>query len=228
MNVVTAEPVAEVPRYTVAEEWANGLIHGVGAVLSIVGLIMMVSQGSRLGNPRTVLACAIFGAALTLMFSASTLYHAIAHAQTKRILRRVDHIAIFLLIAGTYTPFTLLVLGGGAWGWGLFAGIWLLAAAGTVTEFTALGQRRWIAALIYIGMGWVGIFAFAPLKAHLPMAGLKLVLAGGITYTAGVPFYLWRRLPYHHAIWHLFVLGGGVLHFLAVLLYVVPAAGSAA
>lgn len=228
MTATTAESPPESPRYTVAEEWANGLIHGIGAVLSIVGLILMVGRGARLGNPRAVLACAIFGAALILMFSASTLYHAVAHVQTKRILRRVDHIAIFLLIAGTYTPFTLLVLGGGAWGRGLFAGIWLLAAAGTVTEFTSLGQRRWVAALIYIGMGWIGVFAFAPLKAHLPMDGVWLVLAGGLTYTVGVPFYLWRRLPYHHAIWHCFVLGGAVLHFLAVLLYVVPAAALAA
>jgi hemolysin III len=219
---------SDAPRYTVGEEWANGLIHGIGAVLSVIGLCMMVAQGERLGNARAVFACTVFGVALILMYSASTLYHAIAHVQSKRILRRVDHIAIFLLIAGTYTPFTLLVLGDTPWGRGLSIGVWLLAAAGVIAEFTALSRHRWVAALVYIGMGWIGIFAFAPLKAHLAMEGVWLVLFGGITYTIGVPFYLWRRLPYHHAIWHLFVLGGSVQHFLAVLLYVVPGAGKGA
>ena len=219
----TAEALV-VPRYSVGEEWANGLIHGIGAVLSFVWLILMFTYGNRLGSERIVFSCAVFGAALITLYLASTLYHAIPHVPSKALLRRIDHIAIFLLIAGTYTPFILLVLGYASWGPSLFAGVWLLALAGIVTEFTPLSERRWIAALIYIGIGWLGLLVFAPMKAHLAVGGVRLLMAGGITYTVGVPFYLWRRLPYHHAIWHLFVLGGSALHFFAVLLYVMPGA----
>ena len=225
---MSAVEAVAVPRYSVSEEWANGLIHGIGAVLSVVGLILMVIYGHRLGSERIVFSCAVFGATLIALYLASTLYHAIPHAPSKALLRRMDHIAIFLLIAGTYTPFILLVLGYASWGPSLFIGVWLLALAGIVTEFTPLSKRRWVAALLYVGIGWLGLFVFSPMKAHLAVGGVRLLLAGGLTYTVGVPFYLWRRLPYHHAIWHLFVLGGSALHFFAVLLYVMPGAAAVA
>jgi hemolysin III len=133
----------------------------------------------------------------------------------------LDHIAIFLLIAGTYTPFTLIALRG-TWGWSLFGIVWSLALLGSALELGVLKRYRRFAVLLYIAMGWVGIIAFRPLLAHLQTGGMVLLLGGGAAYTLGVPFYLWRRLPYHHSVWHFFVLAGSVLQFLAVLLYVVP------
>jgi hemolysin III len=139
----------------------------------------------------------------------------------KRVLRTFDHIAIFLLIAGTYTPFTLIALPG-AWGWGLFCAIWALALMGSALELGLLKRYRRLAVLMYVAMGWVGLIAFKPLSEHLQFGGMVLLIAGGVTYTLGVPFYLWRKLPYHHTVWHFFVLAGSVLHYLAVLLYVIP------
>ncbi len=155
-----------------------------------------------------------------MLYSASTLYHAVPHPKAKRVLRMLDHIGIFLLIAGTYTPFTLIALRG-AWGWSLFGVVWTLAAIGIVLELRQIRRRGWLVAL-YVGMGWVGVAAVGPLLASLSSTGLWLLLGGGVSYTLGVPFYLWHRLPYNHAIWHLFVLGGSVLHFFAVLFYVLP------
>ena len=209
------------------DELAASLIHGLGIALSITGLVILTVITARSGPPRAVIAASVFGASLVLLYTASTLYHSIHQPGARRALRRFDHIAIYLLIAGTYTPFTLLALHGG-WRWGLFAAIWTLAAVGIALEYTALGQRRWLAALVYVGMGWIGLLAYGPLHAALASGGLALVLAGGVAYTLGVPFYLWRRLPYHHTVWHLFVLAGSTLHFLAVLLYVLPLAAPGA
>ena len=203
------------------DERVSMLIHALGIALSIAGLVLLIVTAAGIGRVRALLAVVVFGSALVLLYSASTLYHAVRGVDAKRRLRRLDHIAIYLLIAGTYTPFTLLALRG-AWGWSLFAAIWALAAFGSTLEFSSWGQRRWLAALVYVGMGWIGVFAFAPLHAVLAGGGLTLVLAGGVAYTLGVPFYLWRRLPFHHSVWHVFVLAGSVLQFLAVLLYVLP------
>ncbi len=205
------------------DELAASLIHGLGIALSLAGLVILIAITVRSGPPRAVIAASMFGASRVLLYTASTRYHSIHRPGARRALRRFDHIAIYLLIAGTYTPFTLLALHGG-WRWGLFATIWALAAAGIALEFTTLGRRRWLAALVYVGMGWTGLLAFGPLHAALAGGGVALVLAGGIAYTLGVPFYLWRRLPYHHTVWHLFVLAGSTLHFLAVVLYVLPLA----
>jgi hemolysin III len=205
------------------DEFAASLIHGLGIALSLAGLVILIVITVHSGPPRAVIAASMFGASLVLLYTASTLYHSIHRPDARRVLRRFDHIAIYLLIAGTYTPFTLLALRGG-WRWWLFATIWALAAAGIALEFTTLGRRRWLAALVYVGMGWIGLLAFGPLHTALAGGGVALVLAGGIAYTLGVPFYLWRRLPYHHTVWHLFVLAGSTLHFLAVVLYVLPLA----
>jgi len=218
-----APSVVRPPRYRFGDELASTLIHGIGILLSIAGLATLVAFAALRGDARAVVACAVFGTTLILLYTASTLYHAIPGELPRRVLRTLDHIAIFLLIAGTYTPFTLIALPG-AWGWGLFATIWTLALAGSALELGLLRriQTRWLAVSIYVAMGWVALVAFEPLRTHLAPVGLVLLIAGGATYTLGVPFYLCRRLPFHHAVWHGFVLAGSVLHYLAVLLYVIP------
>jgi len=218
-----AHPAVGVPRYRFGDELASALIHAAGILLSIAGLVVLVAFAAMRGDARAVLACAVFGSTLILLYTASTLYHALPGELPRRVLRTLDHIAIFLLIAGTYTPFTLIVLPG-AWGWGLFGIIWALAVAGGALELGLLRRlrTRWLAVAIYVAMGWVALVAFEPLHAHLAPDGLALLIAGGVTYTLGVPFYLCRRLPFHHAVWHGFVLAGSVLHYLAVLLYVIP------
>ncbi|WP_266157365.1 PAQR family membrane homeostasis protein TrhA [Dyella silvatica] len=212
---------ATVPSYAFGDELASSIIHGIGILLSIAGLVWLVALSSMLGDARAVVASAVFGSTLILLYTASTLYHSIPGVAAKKLLRTFDHIAIFLLIAGTYTPFTLIALPG-VWGWSLFSAVWLLAVLGSALELGWLKRYRKFAVLLYIAMGWVGMVAFKPLSAHLQTGGMVLLIAGGLTYTLGVPFYLWRRLPYHHAVWHFFVLAGSVLHYLAVLLYVIP------
>lgn len=217
---MSANPAC-LPRYEPAEEIASSVIHGIGVVLSIGGLALLVAWAALHGGAREVVVASVFGSALVLLYTASTLYHSIPVAAARRVLRTLDHMAIFLLIAGTYTPFTLLVLPPW-WGWSLFALIWALAIGGSAMELGLLHSRRWLAVCLYVAMGWTAIVAIVPLQAHLRWGGLVLLLAGGVAYTLGVPFYLQRRLPYSHAIWHAFVLAGSVLHFLAVLLYVLP------
>jgi hemolysin III len=212
---------ALIPRYSFGDELASSVIHGVGIVLSIAGLATLVAFAALHGNALTVVACAVFGTSLVLLYTASTLYHSISVAAAKPTLRALDHIAIYVLIAGTYTPFTLIVLPG-AWGWSLFMAVWMLALAGSVLELGLFKRYHKLAVLLYVGMGWIGMVAFEPLSKHLQTGGMLLLIGGGAAYTLGVPFYLWRRLPYHHALWHVFVLAGSVLHFLAVLLYVIP------
>jgi hemolysin III len=209
------------PRYAFGDELASSVIHGIGIVLSIAGLATLVAFSARYGDVRAVVASAVFGTTLILLYTASTLYHSIPGAGAKRVLRTLDHIAIFLLIAGTYTPFTLMALPG-AWGWSLFGTIWALACMGSALELGLLKRYRKFAVLLYVAMGWVGLIAFKPLMASLQVGGLALLIGGGVAYTLGVPFYLARKMPYHHTIWHVFVLAGSVLHYLAVLLYVLP------
>ncbi|HNR91085.1 MAG TPA: hemolysin III family protein [Dokdonella sp.] len=208
------------PRYALAEEIASSLTHGLGIVLSIAGLATLVAFAALADDGWALAAGIVYGTTLILLFTASTLYHSIPHAGAKPVLRFLDHAAIFLLIAGTYTPFTLVTLRG-PWGYALFAIVWTLAALGIALELKRVRNRLVMVAL-YLAMGWVGIIAIGPLLEKLPAGGLWLLFGGGVCYTLGVPFYLWRRLPYNHALWHVFVLAGSVLQFLAVLLYVMP------
>src|ERR1700744_3300666 len=214
------------PRYAFGDELASSVIHGIGILLSIAGLVTLVTFASLYGDTRAVVASAVFGTTLILCYTASTLYHAIPGVLAKRVLRTLDHIAIFLLIAGTYTPFTLIALPG-AWGWSLFGTVWGLACLGSALELGLLKRYRKFAVLLYVAMGWVGLVAFKPLMASLQVGGLALLIGGGVAYTLGVPFYLARKMPYHHTVWHMFVLAGSVLHYLAVLLYVLPDHASA-
>lgn len=209
-----------------SDERISSITHGVGSALSIAGLAWLVTAAATHAGARAVVASAVFGSTLILLYTASTLYHALQSARARHMLRLLDHVAIFLLIAGTYTPFTLLALPG-AWGWSLFAAIWALALAGSALELGWMERYHRFAVLLYVAMGWVGLVAIVPLSHYLELGGLVLLLAGGVTYTLGVPFYLCRRMPYHHTLWHLFVLAGSVLHFFAVLLYVLPQAPAA-
>lgn len=220
---MTAATNALAPRYAHGDELASSVIHGIGILLSMAGLATLVTFSAMHGSIRAITASAVYGSSLVLLYTASTLYHSVRDELARQRFRTLDHIAIYLLIAGTYTPFTLVALPG-AWGWSLFGAIWVLAFLGSALELGWLRRYRGFAVLLYVAMGWVGMIAFKPLLAHLQMGGMVLLLAGGAAYTLGVPFYMWRKLPYHHAIWHGFVLAGSVLHFFAVLLYVLPEA----
>jgi hemolysin III len=208
-------------RYTPGEELANSLTHGVGLLLAIAGLsgLMFVA-----GGVRETATCLVYGVTLILVYATSTLYHGVRLPQAKQLLRTLDHIAIFLLIAGTYTPFMLIALRG-AWGWSLFGTVWVLAMLGALFELSRWRHARGVRVALYIAIGWVGLVAIKPLVAALPVPGLWLLFGGGVSYTFGVLFYVWRSLRYHHAVWHLFVLGGSVLQYFAVLFYVLPARG---
>jgi hemolysin III len=211
----------ETSHYTVGEEIANSITHGVGALLSIVGLAVLVGFASLHGNAWHITSCSIFGTTMILLYVASTLYHSIPLANIKGILRQIDHSAIYLLIAGTYTPFMLVNLRG-PWGWSLFGVIWGIALLGIILKATSFGRRQGISLGLYLAMSWIVVIAFKPMVAALDKGGLELLLLGGLTYTAGVVFYAWEKLPYSHAIWHLFVMAGSCLHFFAILFYVIP------
>jgi hemolysin III len=207
--------------YSAREEIAHSAIHGLGIALSVAGLIALVATALHTGDSGTVAASVVYGITLFLLYLASTLYHSIPYPRAKRILRMLDHSAIYLLIAGTYTPFTLISLRG-PWGFTLFGLIWGLAILGITLKVAAMGRFRSLSLVLYIGMGWLALVALNPLVAAIGRGGLVLLTLGGIAYTSGVVFYVWHRLPYHHAVWHAFVLAGSVLHFFAIFLYVVP------
>ena len=209
------------PRYTLREEIASSITHGVGILLAIVGLAVLVTFAARYGDAWHVVSCSVFGAALILCFTTSTLYHSVQIERLKHRLRALDHAAIFVLIAGTYTPFMLVNLRG-PWGWSLFAVIWTLTFAGIALRLLLKGRLHGLIVSIYIAMGWVVVVAVEPMLERVGTGGLALLAAGGLVYTAGVIFYKWRSLPYNHAIWHGFVLAGAALHFFAVLFYVIP------
>lgn len=214
-------PKTFVPRklinehYTLGEEIANGITHGIGAALSIAGLAVLVALAAVYGTVWHIVSFSIFGASLIILYMASTLYHSIQVPQARPVLRIIDHSAIFLLIAGTYTPFLLTALRG-SWGWWLFGIVWGIAVLGILFKVFFIGRWEVLSTLAYIGMGWLCVFALKRLVMVVPPAGVIWLIAGGIVYTVGVLFYATRRIPYSHAIWHLFVLGGSICHFFAV------------
>jgi hemolysin III len=212
---------SETQRYSHKEEIANSITHGIGILFGIGGLGILVIFSRLHGTAWHIVSCTVFSITLILLYTTSTLYHSIQLPRMKTILRRLDHSAIFLLIAGTYTPFTLVNLRG-PWGWSLFGIVWGLAVLGIIFELFLLGKWPILSVSLYIAMGWVVVIAIKPLIQVLAPGGLILMFSGGVAYTAGTGFYLWRSLPYHHAVWHLFVLTGSMLHFFAVLFYVIP------
>lgn len=202
-------------RYPPREELANTVTHGLGAVASLIAGIALIVIAAMGGDPWRIIAAAVFSVAMVLLYTASTVYHGAPGGPAKRRLEIADHCAIFILIAGTYTPFTLVSLRG-PWGWSLFAVIWSLAAAGVALKLIFATRFALASTLIYIAMGWLVVVAVGPMMSALPLSTLLLLAAGGVTYTAGTLFYHNRRLPYAHAIWHLFVIAGSALHYAAV------------
>ena len=206
------------PTLSAGEEIANSISHGLGLILAIIALPILVVSAMRVGSTHFMVGASVFGATMVLLYLASTLYHSIAHEQTKRLCRLFDHSAIFLLIAGTYTPFTLGVLRG-AWGWTLLVIIWALAITGIVVKALPRTRHSWISMVLYLVMGWLAVVAIKPIFQLVPMPGILLIFAGGVAYTSGLAFFAARRLRYSHFIWHLFVIAGTAFHFFAVLWY---------
>jgi hemolysin III len=205
-----------------AEERANTITHGIGAVLSLIGGSSLIIFAARSGDAWRVVSAAVFGTALLLLYSASTVYHAVQQGQAKARLEILDHAAIYLLIAGTYTPFTLVDLRG-PWGWSLFGVIWGLALLGVIAKLFLTGRFSRLSTLTYVAMGWLVVVALVPALRALPTSALVWLVAGGLLYTAGTFFFHCDRLPYAHAIWHLFVLAGSACHMAAVTTQVLPA-----
>lgn len=215
------------------EELANAVTHGLGAALAVAALVLMIVFASLRGSARHIVGVTIFGSTMVLLYVMSTLYHSFQSRRVKLVFRVLDHASIFLLIAGTYTPFCLATLKG-AWGWTLFGLIWGLAAVGITLKSILLsmaghlaGKRLWeaVSLAIYLLMGWLIVIAIVPLYRALPLGGLYWLFGGGLCYTLGAIFYAWQRLPYHHAFWHMAVVAGTGCHFACVLIYVIPGKG---
>ena len=207
-------------RYTTGEELVNAISHGLGAILAVAGTTLMVGASAAQMDGYKLAASIIYGASLMLLYLMSTLYHAIRSVRVKEVLRVFDHCSIFLLIAGTYTPYTLVTLRGGV-GWGLFAFIWAAAVLGIVLNVISIERFKVFSMICYVGMGWSIMVTVKPLTQALPGPGLWLLVWGGVAYTVGILFYLLHRVRYFHGIWHLFVLAGSVLHFLSIYQYVI-------
>lgn len=204
------------------EEIANCVTHGVGLALSVAGLVALVVVAWVYGGVWQIVSGSVYGVSLVTLYAASTFYHGTRRSRAKRLLQVVDHCCIYLLIAGTYTPFTLVTLRGG-WGWTLFGLVWGLALAGIIFRVTFGNRYRPVAVASYVLLGWLCVIAAKPILATVPTGALIWLVAGGVAYTSGVAFFASERIRHGHAIWHLFVLGGSICHFFAVVLYVLPA-----
>ena len=200
------------------EEVANSISHGLGLVLAIVAAPILVLAAVRAGNVPFIVGVSVFGGTMVLLYLASTLYHSLTHEAAKNICRMFDHTAIFLLIAGTYTPFSLGVLRG-PWGWSMLAVVWTLAIVGITLKINKRTRHSRISIVLYVIMGWLAVVAVKPIVMLIPVPGILLILAGGIAYTGGLAFFASERIRYNHFIWHLFVIAGTTCHFFAVLWY---------
>ena len=210
-------------HYHLGDILANAITHGIGALLAIIGAVALIAASTR-GTARLVVSCSIFSATLVLVYLCSTLYHSLVRTRARHVFHILDHSAIYLLIAGTYTPFTLITLRGPL-GWTIFGIEWGLAVAGVVFKSFAVGRFEVASALVYLAQGWFVVVAAVPLVHALGWRGLIWLGAGGGAYTLGIVFFALDRLRYFHALWHLFVLAGSIAHYFAILLYVVPARG---
>lgn len=206
--------------YSSMEELFNALTHGFGTAVAIAGLVLMIVFSVRAGDGWRLASSIVYGTTMIILYLMSTLYHAISLPGPKRVLRVLDHCSIYLLIAGTYTPFTLVVLRGQL-GWWLFAGVWTLTALGIILNAIDIHKFKWVSMALYLAMGWCILFAWKPIRAALPLQALILLLCGGLAYTGGVVFYTLKSKMYMHGVWHLFVLLGSVLHYLCILLYII-------
>lgn len=207
------------PGSSPAEELASAATHGLGAVLAVAGLIVLVVASASNGDPWQIVGLSIYGLTLVLLYVASTLYHLVSSPRTKGWLRLLDHASIFLLIAGTYTPVTLVTLRG-AWGWTLFGLVWAMAVGGIISKLFLIHRFAVLSVVFYLGMGWLVLVAIEPLLRLAPPGFVTWLLAGGAAYTLGIVAYSLRRVRFHHAVWHLFVLAGSACHFVGLLVYI--------
>lgn len=200
------------------EEIANSISHGLALVLALVAVPVLLLSAMRAGDVRFLIGVSVFGATMVLLYLASTLYHSTTHEAAKQLFRLFDHTAIFLLIAGTYTPFALGVLRG-PWGWSMLAAVWTLAIVGITLKIIARTRHSGISIVLYVLMGWLAVVATKPILELIPVPGILLILAGGLAYTGGLAFFAAHRIRYNHFIWHLFVIAGTICHYFAVLWY---------
>jgi hemolysin III len=203
-------------KYSLIEEIAHSVSHGIGVILGIIGLVVMLWLSFEYGDVWHVVSVSIYGFSVILLYSASTLYHALTNVKAKRFFQLMDHAAIFVLIAGTYTPFLLVNLRG-PWGWTLFVIIWSIAIGGVMLETMKKERIKWLSLTLYLGLGWMALVAMKPMLELVNTTGLLLLLAGGLLYSFGVIFYVRKQMVFHHAIWHVFVLAASVAHFFAVI-----------
>jgi hemolysin III len=213
--------MTEKMRNEIREEIANSITHGVGLGLSIIGLVVLLIFACLQGSTLHIVSCSLYGVTLVALYTASTLYHSFRSPRLKHIFQIVDHCSIYLLIAGTYTPFTLVMLRGG-WGWSLFGLVWSLSFCGVVFKLFCINRFKILSTIVYVLMGWLAIIAIKPIFMMVPLGCILLLFTGGLFYTIGVVFFAWERLPYNHAIWHVFVVAGSIFHFLAIIFYVIP------
>jgi len=213
--------MADTHTYSRREEVANAVTHGFGALLSVAALVLLVVFAALKGTAAHIVSFTIYGSAMLLLYSASTLVHSFPEGKLKRLFEVMDHSCIYVFIAGTYTPILFHIVQG-ALGWTLFGIVWGIALLGIVFKSFFVTKFLYTSTLLYIAMGWIIVFAWGPLVDRLAPGGLALLITGGALYTAGTIFYVWRSFPYHHAVWHLFVLAGSTLHFFAILFYVLP------
>ncbi len=223
MSLKAEKTIGQVPKrsYTMGEEIVHSVTHGIGTCLSIVGLILLVDLAIKYGDVIQIVSFSIYGGTLIILYLASTLYHGFQHARVKRIFRVIDHSSVYLLIAGSYTPFLLVGLQG-TWGWILLAVIWGAAIAGIGFKVLFLERFNNLSTWTYLLMGWASVVMIKDLFEKIPLGGIIWLALGGAAYSGGVIFYRMKKTPYMHAIWHFFVLGGSICHFLAVLLYLAP------
>ena len=208
-------------EYRLGDILANAITHGVGAAFALAGAVYLIAASAR-GSAWLIVSCSIYAATLFLIYLCSTLYHSLVRTRARHVFHVLDHSAIYLLIAGTYTPFMLVSMRGAA-GWTLLAVVWTLAIAGVVFKSLALGRFPAASATVYLLMGWCVVFAIRPLLHAISWHGMMWLAAGGVAYTLGVVFFANDRLHFFHALWHVFVLAGSTAHYFAVLLYVIPA-----
>lgn len=208
-------------RKLLIEEIANSFTHGIGLVLSLAGLAVLLFLAWNKGDKLQVIGCSIYGATLVMVYAASTLYHGVQNPRIKHIFRLFDHTAIYLVIAGTYTPFTLINLRG-FWGWTLLALVWTLSLFGIAFKIAFVNRYKAVSMALYLIIGWLAVIAAKPIISSIPLGCLILIASGGAAYMTGLVFYAWERLPFSHAIWHVFVILGSICHYCAVVFYVLP------
>ncbi|WP_433943430.1 PAQR family membrane homeostasis protein TrhA [Paenibacillus sp. SN-8-1] len=213
--------MANTHTYPRREEIANAITHGIGALLSVAALVILIVFSSVKGTAWHVVSFTIYGVSMLLLYTSSTLVHSFKEGKMKDLFEFFDHSSIYVFIAGTYTPFLLVAIRGSL-GWTLFSVVWGIALLGVLFKAYFVKRFLFLSTIFYILMGWLIVIAWGPLTAAVPGMGINLLVMGGLLYTLGTVFYVWRAFPYHHAIWHLFVLAGSVLHFFAILLYLLP------